>query len=327
MARKRLRRIPNRGTMEMFVVAGLPPSLHNRAPSMLTQMARSEIKVVALPSSERDGALYPQKLTSGIVQATAGFTIRRRSDGSEQQSVPSSITLLYVPAEDDECLLRCLDFAVLPIPLHDLAARDAKGRQLRHSDEALRAALARAVDSAGPARRNLSLIKERVGRLADGEPLLLPPRNFHLDRDQKIESVFHALRRGERPWTDRIAELSLRFFTRDHLPRLARHKTRRAFQDYRGLIFLSAHPTAFDGATREAEEEALDSERLLRLRGLYRFGAAVPNGFHHDVQFEQGRTLAGVEFECVLIGQVCGHASHANIYMNDFVRIAGKAKI
>ena len=93
------------------------------------------------------------------------------------------------------------------------------------------------------------------------------------------------------------------------------------------MIFLTAHPAAFDGATREAGEEALDSELLLRLKGLYRFGAAVPNGFHHDVQYEQGRTLAGVEFECAIMGKVRGNASHANIYINDFVRIAGKGEI
>jgi hypothetical protein len=234
---------------------------------------------------------------------------------------------LYVPAPDDERLLRRLDFAVLPIPLRELAALDARGRQLRHSSDAIRAALTRALDSAGTARQSLSLIKERINRLGDGEPLLLPPRNFYLDQEMTIGSQFQAFLRGERPWTDRMAELHLRLFTRDNLPHLARGETRRAFQDGRNLVFLIAHPAAFHAVAREAEEDASETEMLLLLKGLYRFGVALPHGFHHDVQFEYGRRLAGIEFECGMTGRVRGHNSHANIYANDFVRMDGKTEI
>ena len=311
----------------MFVVAGLPRALHDRAAPILTELVPGEIKVVALPSTELDGSLYPENLVSGIVRALAGFVTRRRVKGPKRPSAPSSITLLYVPATDDERLLRRIDFAVLPIPLRDLEARDARGQQLRHSYDALRAALARVTNSAGPARRSLSLIRERIDRLADGEALLLPPRNFHFDREVKIGSLFQTFLRGERPWTDRMAELRLRPFTGKDLPRLPRNETRRAFQDHRNLVFLTAHPTAFHGTIREAEEDAAQSELLYLVKGLYRFGVALPNGFHHDVQFEHDTSLAGVEFECGMMGRVRGRASHANVYANDFVRIDEKTKI
>jgi hypothetical protein len=66
---------------------------------------------------------------------------------------------------------------------------------------------------------------------------------------------------------------------------------------------------------------------LSALKGLYRFGVALPHGFHHDVQFEHDRPLSGVEFECGKLGTVGGHATHANVYANDVVRMDGKAKI
>jgi hypothetical protein len=326
MIRER-RRIPGPGATAMFVVAGLPRAVHDRAPSILQQLVPGESKAVALASTEADGSLYPEKLVSGIVRALTNFVVRRRTKGPEHPSSPASITLLYVPASDDERLLRRLDFAVFPIPLHELGARDAQGRQLRHSYDAIKAALVRAVDSAGPAKRNLSLVKERINRLVDSEPLLLPPRNFHLDREARIESLFQMLLRGERSWTDRMTELRLRTFTKDDLPRLPWGQTRKAFQDYRNMVFLTAHQTAFHGTTRETKDDAPESELLSLLKGLYRFGVALPDGFHHDVQFERAMSLDGVEFECGRMGKVRGLASHANIYADDFVRIAGKAKI
>lgn len=334
MPKSRLRRIPNTGSSQMFVLAGLPKSLHNRAGLILRDLTQQDIKYVGIPSSERDGALYPENLISILVQATAGFTIRRRVNGTEQQSVPSSIMLLYVPSVDDEFLLRRFDFAVFPIPLHELALRDATGRQFRHSEKALTETLRRAMDPAGPVRQNLHIIKERIARLSDAEPFLLPPRNFHLERDKRIASLFEAFRRGERQWADRIPELCPQSLKKDNFSRLEKNETRKVFIDYRKLIFLKAHSTAYDGATRETEEgkrygppEDPERDLLLKLKGLYRFGAPLPNGFHHDVQREQGKTLEGVEFECARSGQVRGRASHANIYTNDFVRIERKENI
>ncbi len=327
MSRRRVRRVPTPGAAALFVVAGLPQALRGRAEPILNELVSGETRVVALASAESDGVLYPEKLVSAIVLALTGFVIRRRTRGPESSPSPSSIRLLYVPAPDDWRLLRRLDFAVLPVPLRELAVPDAKGRQLRHSSDALKDAVVRVVDSAGPAGRDLSLVKERINRLADSEPFLLPPRNFYLDREVRVDTLFQAFVQGDRPWTDRAAELRTHPFTRDNLPRLPRDQTRRAFQDERGLIFLTAHRSAFHGVTREAEEAASEGERLFRLKGLYRFGMALPQGFHHDVQLEHEKSLAEVEFECGTMGRVRGRDTHANIYANDFVRMNAKTEI
>ena len=203
MNRNRRQRIINRQPVAMFIVAGLPPSLHNRAASVLGQLAPSEAKVVALPSAQQDGPLYPEKLVSSIVRDVGSFAVRRRTHGPQDRAAPSSITLLYVPAPDDTRLLRRFDFAVFPVALQELASRDARGQQLRHSYDALRAAFVRAVDTAGPIKRQLDVIRERVNRLADSEALLLPPRNFFVSGSHKVEALFQGFLRGDRPWTDR----------------------------------------------------------------------------------------------------------------------------
>ena len=111
------------------------------------------------------------------------------------------------------------------------------------------------------------------------------------------------------------------------MPRLPSGQTRRAFKDHRDLVFLTAHPTAFDGKAREVEDRASENELLIRMKGLYRFGAALPNGFHHDVQFEHGRDLDGVELDCVGTGVVRAFGSHVNVFANDFVRGDKRTKI
>jgi hypothetical protein len=311
------RRVAHSGPVQMFVVAGLPKALSERANSILRELVPGEINVVSLASAE--DALYRDALVSGIVRAVAGFAIRRRTHGSVGVVAPSSITLMYVPAPDEDRLLRRFDFAVFPVPLAELAARDAKGHQLRHSYDAVRAALARAVAASGPVRTNQNVVRERANR-RDGEALLLPPNNFQVEREVPVSRLFLEILRGDRPWTDRLAELRLGRFTKENLPHVPPQQTRKAFQDHRGLVFLTAHPTAYHGQTREIERDITDAKLLSLLKSLYRFGAALPNGFHHDAQLEHAKSLAGLVFDCCMKGAIQGNGSHANIYPNDFVR-------
>ena len=323
---RRRQRIIARGPAAMLVVAGLPLSLHNRAASALKELSPIKTKIVVLPSAQRDGLLYPEEFLASLVRGVGGFAVRRRTHGSCDFPAPSSITLLYVPASDDECLLRRLDFAVFPVPLRELAARDARGQQLRHSFDAITAAFRKVLGPGGPIKTNLDVIRERINRLADSEALLLPPRNFFVDDKLRVESLFRDLISGSRLWTDKLAELPLCLVTRDTVRRLPPGQTRKAFKDCRNLVFLTAHPSAYDGKARAVEGEASDGELLIRVKGLYRFGAALPNGFHHDVQFEYGRDLGGVECECAQMGTVRVHGSHVNIFINDFVRGANGKK-
>jgi hypothetical protein len=327
MNRSRRQQVIERGSLTMYVIAGRPPSVHNRASSVLEQMSYGKAKVVALPSSQRDGPLYPEALVSSIVRSVGSFAIRRRTRRPNDPAAPSSITLLYVPAPDATRLLRRLNFAVFPVAMPELAAWDASGRQLRHSFDALKTAFATVVNTAGSVKRNLDIIRERINRLSDSEALLLPPNNFAVGDKQDAAALFQDFVRGDRAWTDRVSELQPRHFKQDDMPRLPSGQTRRAFMDHRNLVFLAAHPTAYDGKAREVDDRADENELLIRMKGLYRFGAALPNGFHHDVQFEHGRDLGGVELDCAERGPVRVFGSHTNIFANDFVRGGVQVKI
>ena len=60
---------------------------------------------------------------------------------------------------------------------------------------------------------------------------------------------------------------------------------------------------------------------------LYRFGAPLPDGFHHDVQKRNGQDMKRVVFDCSVDGPVFVSGSYANVYPNDFVRARDKQKI
>ena len=327
MGRDRRQRIVNHGPVPMFIVAGLPPSLHNRADSVIGKFSSGEVKVVALPSAQRDGSLYPEKLVSSIARDIGGFALRRRANAPQDRPAPSSIMLLYVPAPDENRLLRRLDFTVFPVPLHELSARDARGQQFRHSFDAFEAAVAKAVGTAGTTKKNFDVVRERINRLADSEALLLPPRNFAVDDSRNVDDLFQGLIRGQLAWTDRLVELQLCPFTKETMSRLAPGETRRAFQDRRKLVFFVAHATAYHAPVRETEDQTDEKELMIRLKGLYRFGAALPNGFHHDVQYERGRDLGGVTLDCARMGAVQTNGPYVNISPNDVIRGDKRPKI
>src|SRR5688572_4734924 len=99
---RRRRRRANLGTAPsgpMFVLAGLPPALHNWALELI-QNARPRGTVVGAPAPVKDGALYSTALVNVLVDSLTGFAMRRRTRGPAKPVTPKSITLLYVPAND-----------------------------------------------------------------------------------------------------------------------------------------------------------------------------------------------------------------------------------
>jgi hypothetical protein len=182
----------------MYIVAGLPLPLHNEARSIVKRLTGTQSQVIALASGRRDGPLYAPALVSAILRAVSGFAVRRRSKGPQRPPVPASILLLYVPAPDDEAFLKELDFTVFPASLLELAALDSQRRQLRHSIEAVEAALRRTLTAAETVMQGLAGIMQRINARSDREPLLLPPRNFHVSAEHRLADLFSQLRRGER---------------------------------------------------------------------------------------------------------------------------------
>lgn len=316
---RRRRVVQPRGPQPMYVVAGLPKSIHKEVVD--TFQARFPLAIVkGIPSPTRDGALYSAALINTLVRSVGEFAVRRRTRGNAQPT-PGSITLLFVPAPDQERLLRRFDFVVMSAPLPTLVVRDEHYQQLRHDREAAVTALVEAVKASSDARANLNHVTRRLGYRSDNEALLLPPRNFMTD-DGDLVPTFTDFRQGRRLWTDRLKELGPTALTRDDVPaRIQHQQTRRVFVDSRSIGFFIAHPAAYDGAAREVEIDD-DVDLLLdTLRSLYRFGGALEPGIHHDAQRSNGSALEGAIFECCEKGRISAKAAYANVYPNDFVRV------
>lgn len=320
MSRNRRRnRIRRDSAGPMYVLAGLPPALHGWARDIIRDAVPGTATVVGAPSSARDGNLYADALVRTLLRAATEFAVRRRTRGPLRPIAPKSITLLYVPAPDDERLLSAFDFALMSHPMTALMARDPNGRQLRHVRAAVELAVAEAIKPQGRAKGALDVVAERINRLSDQEALLLPPRNFHTETGRLAER-FLDLRRGARPWNDRFADLVVEDLTHRQVERIPTGRTRRVFVDVRRVAFFTAHPAAFHGDQRELAAAAPDGEQRSLLRSFYRFGAALPAGFHHDAQRNDGSGFRAFEFDCEREGRVSVTAPYVNIYPNDFVR-------
>lgn len=320
MREKRRGIVRPRGAQPMYVIAGLPKSRNKDAVDAL-QARRPDAIVQGIPSSDRDGALYPLSLREALVRSVGAFAIRRRGDGHAPVT-PASITLFFVPSSDQAELLDAFNFAVMAAPLPTLVAWDEHGRQLRHDREAIDAALIAAVSPSGRAKADLDVVQWRLNFQSDNEALLLPPENF-FTKDGDLVPVFRAFRDGERPWTDRLADYGPTELTHEDVPkRVAAQQTRRPYVDSRSMAFFIAHPKAYDGPAREVGEEERPAAILSVLRSLYRFGGALPPGIHHDVQRRDGSSLGGADFICSRKGPISSKADYANIYPDDFVRVA-----
>lgn len=317
--RKRRQAVQRHAAAPMFVISGLPKALHRDAIDRLKEHLPSAI-VQGLPGPTKDGGLYSTEYVAQLTLSVGSFAIRRRTNGNAQPA-PASITLLYVPAPDEENLLAQFDFAVMPFPLSMLAKWDKNGKQLRHDRPTVELTLKAAVSNSGVARANLATVAKRLNYKSDNEGMLLPPGNF-MTQAGNLHETFRGFRRSERLWTDRMNDLGPSPLTNDDVPkRVQRKQTRRVFVDARGIAFFIAHPTAYDGAAREIEENEHPEKVLLALRALYRFGGALERGIHHDVQRSNGQSLGGATFECCVKRKISSDADYANVYPNEFVRV------
>ena len=217
-------------------------------------------------------------------------------------------------------MLQAFDFSVLAIPLPGLAAYSDYGRQLRHDRIEVERVIAEATAPGAAMHAARAIIGWRIGRhLRSDDGLLLPPKNFLLG-DGDLAGIFGQLRSGARAWDDRLTDFGPNELSHDDLPkRIENGRTLRVFVDARGMAFPTAHPAAFDGAPRELEADADSHEIAISLRALYRFGGALPRGFHHDAQRSDGSPLGGATFHCAEKGELSANGGYANVFPNDFV--------
>ena len=205
------------------------------------------------------------------------------------------------------------------MPLRALALF-VSGTQGRHGA----AACEQALDEGMQVYRQelVGFLQRAIESTKSSEPLLLPPANFHL-ADQRLTQVFCELTRGARAWRNSLpGGIAAKMYNRDDLPEFLEHQERQMVHcDARGVVFPCARRTELHGA-QEIDPDAEISILREMLRGMYRFGTSLSQGFHHDAQFKDGRHFDQTRFDCSRQGELLVTASHVNIYPNDFVRPA-----
>ncbi len=312
---------PSTNAVDLFLLAGFPNPLHARVEEFLRTLAGGHSKAIATPFPSFDGALYREKSVQTLFTAGARFAIRRLKNKSDNQTArPRRITLFYVPADDDELLIKAFDFFVFPVPLRDLSTYDDTGTQRRHLRHECERAISKAMDTY--ARIFLGSLQARIESRKSHEPLLLPPVNFHL-RDGRLRRAFCELTRGTRAWENAMPDtIPSETFDNERLPDFLRPQEHQMiFKDAREVVYPCSRASEMHGA-QEIDPDADVPNLREMLRSTYRFGTSLPRGFHHDAQFECGRQFDLTRFDCSQKGACFVSGSHANIYPNDFVNSA-----
>jgi hypothetical protein len=312
---------PSTNAIDLFLLAGFPNPLHTRAEEFLQTLAGSHSKAVATAFPSYDGALYREKSVQTLFTAGARFAVRRLKNRSDDQSArPRRIALFYIPADNDELLIRAFDFFVFPVPLRDLSTYDEGGMQRRHLRQECERAIHKAMETY--ARILVGSLQGRIESRKSHEPLLLPPVNFHLP-DERLKRAFYELTRGTRAWGNTMPEtIVAETFDNEKLPYFLRPQEHQViFKDARGVVYPCSRATEMHGV--QGMDPDADAPILREiLRSTYRFGTSLPQGFHHDAQFEHGRHFDNTRFDCSQKGECYVSGSHANIYPNDFVNPA-----
>lgn len=312
---------PSTNAVDLFLLAGFPKPLHARVEGFLQTLAGGHSKAVATPFPSFDGALYREKSVQTLFTAGARLAIRRLKNRSDDQTArPRRIALFYVPADDDELLIKAFDFFVFPVPLRDLSTYDDTGTQRRHLRHECERAIRKAMETY--ARILVGSLQRRVESRKSHEPLLLPPVNFHLP-DDRLRRAFCELTRGARAWENTMPNtIASETFDNERLPDFLRPQEHQVmFKDARGIVYPCSRATEMHGVQGiDLNANAPNLREVLR--STYRFGASLPQGFHHDAQFEYGRRFDQTRFDCSEKGECFVSGSHANIYPNDFVNPA-----
>jgi hypothetical protein len=155
--------------------------------------------------------------------------------------------------------------------------------------------------------------------------LLLPARNFHVTRDERLESRFRAFMRGELLAEEIAAQVSVKRFPFESLRKFyirSGGTGKRFAVDYRGLVFAKSQ-NGQDGGHHDIATTAHRSLAYLRreLERRFRFGTPLePAGFQHDVQWEGGADLVKERFDCSERGPVQVSGDHANVFPSDVVK-------
>ena len=318
--RRARRALPVSASVPVIVIAGLPQSICGETAKIAQERIFAGTQVFAQPSPEGEGRVYSKELGENLLREVTDFAVRRRKESGATLR-PEWLAVLYVPSYDQQNLLEQFEFSAHPVALTELHARNENGVSLRHFRDAALDSLKMRFGNGSAARVALDRVRERVNTLSDRERLLLAPRNFHVTDVERLEALFREAFYGQRSWDEVADVVSIGEFTSREIPRLPAGRTRRAFKDARDLVHLAAHPKAFHGVPRELDAADDLRARKLLLQSMFRFGAALPGGFHHDAQLEYEQAVDDLVFDCPVRGEFSAKGQYANIYPDDFVRI------
>ena len=305
----------------MVVITGLTKALTHQIGEYLDlKRANSGYRIIDNPTSQNDANIYNDRYISQIAASVTEFAVYKRKKRSENL-VPAFLTVLYVPTPDSKRLVEFFGYSAHLVPLHDLAERLQDGRLKRHDLEDAQSSLERNFFSSTSVKEDISKIIQRISRLVPDEELLLPPTNFRLSEDEGIASKFSAYINGSLGWDDRISDELSKVDLRSTDGVTVKHRgSGHTYVDYEQIAFPPADPGAYHGDVRRLENEAMDLDRKLLLWSLFRFGAPLPSGFHHDAQRPDGRHLKDQRFFCSRVGNVFASGTHVAIYPNDCIR-------
>jgi len=247
---------------------------------------------------------------------------RSRTEATTKVPVPEESPYSTFPADNDELPIRAFDFFAFPVPLRDLSTYDEGGMQKRHLRHECERAILKAMETY--ARIPVGSLQGRIESRKSHEPLLLPPVNFHLS-DERLKRAFCELMRGTRAWGNTMPEtIVAETYDNEKLPDFLRPQEHQViFKDARGVVYPCSRASEMHGV--QGIDPDADAPILREiLRSTYRFGTSLPQGFHHDAQFEYGRHFDNTRFDCSQKGECYVSREHLSQRLRESGTVARK---
>jgi hypothetical protein len=299
------------GPAPLVVIAGLP-------------RATKRWRAIAGAFPDNDAAPYDAASLLQLVRRVCAFA-RDQARARDGVPAPSRLLLAFVQAPGAPQLFEGFGHAAWPIALRDdpevgePPPRRHWRRTIETVNQRLTEVLRRAEGNAVEAMR------QRLEARRPDEVLLLPGRNFHTGEGERLIARFQAFMRGVAT-ADQVAEgIDIHKYAFSRLPSFYKETggTNKKFaKDARGLVFARSQHGQH-GAHHAVLPADADLSLLRRtLEGRFRFGTPIqPEGFQHDVQWENDQPLKDEAFDCEQDGLIRVTASHANVYPNDIVKV------
>ena len=318
MSRRNRKTISESTPQPLAIIAGLPAPNHNAVAKEITARF-TKWKVISTPFPRGPASPYGD---AGAILELAKEVCRFAENESEKTPPrPGRLVLFYTMDAAFARLLDVFGFSALAIPIQCENWHWPQGRHWRSDPDVVIPMITSAINRLESEDGNS--LKIRLERTDSDDVLLLPPRNFHMSNGTTLFSRFDACHKAGTICDMIDHDISSEVFTIERLPTFFKNtgEVSKSFRiDQRGLVFAISRRGQHGPARmmNVSSIEALSDFRPL-LESLYRFGTPLRSGFQHDVQWEDDRHLASVEFadidQPIKLSQ-----SHANIYANDRVR-------